>query len=288
MNNKPTRSIFTGVEEDVNEFFEVPLYPSKRDKGKLLSYVHKEFLQLFFRGGRELNFLELMEKIDRRIRDNMTGVVRSHSDQNWRFEQYPDTKPDPTRPGKEVIWVRNIVKHVRSPRSPDDEFNWFNHVPVCAGLCGGANDNQRAVDLIERCPDGYTFYEVKVSGGAGAPLHAAIELIGYALTYLIFREDKTLWGKESCEGLLTSPRIRLRVLAPKSYYREWLEHYEQPLQKFAKQFSAGIENFAAKRGVDMNFAFASLGNDFEPDIENDPDAVRNAIEQITVIGQARR
>ena len=163
----------------------------------------------------------LIEKMYEKVLSNWNGKRHSSSsEQNWRFESFPDIAENNGDP--EIKLERAIVRTQWTPN------NWANQVPTSSGLLGQHADKHRNIDLIHRCEDGaYELIELKVE--SNTPLYAAMEILQNAVLYIFYRERKKKLEAEVAEPkpILEARVLHLRVLAPCRYYEgyklAWLE-----------------------------------------------------------------
>ena len=211
-----------------------------------------------------VNGKTLVEKIYRQITDNWHGF-ESRGDENWRWE--PKTTIPKTR-SKEVILERLIVRTMGR--------EWVNQVPTSSGLTKVIKprqsfDKRRAVDLVHRCGNGqYEMIELKVDPKAGPPLFAAMEILQYGLLYTFYRvhlknlELKQLEAEKN--KLLVAEVIRLKVLAPESYYKN-KKGEDYRLGPLKGMINDGLKSFLTgkKFGFKMDFEFQKFHLDFALD-----------------------
>ena len=162
------------------------------------------------------------------------------------------TNINPNNPSRETRLEREIVQL--------DQNAWFNQIPVASGVLGSREDKRCAVDLIHhyRTPTGkehYALIELKVE--SDTPLYAAFEVLRYGLLYLVSRSSKLEDYSPKRLPLFAADGIHLRVLAPRKFYEGsklgWLE----------QSLSQGVNIFARKFEIEMDFAFLKLGINLE-------------------------
>ena len=179
----------------------------------------------------------------------------NRSAENWRFERQCDFSEENRSP--EVVLERTIINVV-------DEENWANQIPVDSGLLGGG----RNLDLAFRAGAVFELIELKVE--ANTPLSAAFQILFYGLTNAFFRVYSQSLNTEDLETpLLRATEIRLRVLAPKSFYErfhaqsDWLKELENKLDKGLQKFS---DNVLAETGMKITgFRFDMFPENFHWD-----------------------
>jgi hypothetical protein len=124
---------------------------------------------------------------------------------NWVWRE---ATPDHVTKSKEVALEREITKH--------DAETWTCQMSTSSGVQPGSLNRRRAIDLVRfNGNDQYAFVELKV--GSDNPLHAAFEILGYALAYLQARNKK--WKGEGSHNVFTAKQIELTVLGPEDWYK---------------------------------------------------------------------
>ena len=132
------------------------------------------------------------------------------------------TKLAPRNLSKEVCLERDLVRC--APNS------LANQIPVASGVCSSGRC-KRAIDLaVKSGPSEYALFELKVC--SNNPVHAAMELLGYAACYIAARRNISALGYNvNAKPLLAATVVHFRVLAPLCFYRgdlnwrclRWLE-----------------------------------------------------------------
>jgi len=156
------------------------------------------------------------------------GCPATTSHQNWRFNKHVDFQDKP-RPPK-VPLERTISSLTGN--------NWANQIPVDSGLiCDGA----KTLDLATINGNVAELIELKVD--SNTPLSAAIQILLYGLANVFFQINKQrVLPDGSASKLLEVKELRLRVLAPKTYYERfskvelWLKSFESCLDQGVKTF----------------------------------------------------
>lgn len=220
--------------------------------GKNPHYRHKETCQKLAASTLPtFDAKELIEKIYGKVLSNWKeGLHHRPSKQNWRFEAFPNMAENNADP--EIKLERAIVRIQDTPN------NWANQVPTSSGLLGQHADRHRNIDLIHRSVGGiYELIELKVE--SNTPFYAAMEILQNAVLYIFYRERK-----KQLEATVTEPKpileatvIRLRVLAPYSYY----EGYE--LAWLETKIRSGLNAYLAQKmpdlKIDLNLTHSLLG-----------------------------
>ena len=174
---------------------------------------------------------------------------------NWRRRQHPKVDPDST--SDEVTLERVITQTT--------DGNWWNQVPVDHTLLGVTK--AKVIDLIHRDGEGGREFEVieLKTGAADTPLSAAIQVLKYGIVYTFYRNRyEELFMEESTSELLNATRLKLIVLAPWDFYREfatcdWLVRFESSLHDALLH----ISTTSGLNLPEMSFQFQSFPNDFE-------------------------
>ena len=155
------------------------------------------------------------------------GCPQNRSRENWRFEKrrkFQDVERGPEVPLERTIAIVT------------DDDSWANQIPVDSGL----GKRARYLDLVFREGTTFEFIELKVA--SDTPLSAAIQVLLYGLTNAFFQEHSRQLKTESlATPLLHAEEIRLRVLAPRTFYDEfvlsdsWLKEFEKRLDQGVSQ-----------------------------------------------------
>jgi hypothetical protein len=188
----------------------------------------------------------IAEMLERMKANRAVGAVRTPSAENWRFNQQ-----------------LRLAAHNHSPETTlektiagvmDD--TWANQVPTASGLVDSVSGRRRSIDLVHRIARGeFEFIELKV--WSNTPLHAAMELMEYAVLYLFARLNVDARPTQKQE-LLEASVVHLRVLAPAAYYGnfcfDWLE----------EELTKGLTACITKNALDlaMDFTFSALPQKF--------------------------
>jgi len=170
------------------------------------------------------NNLERAWKLSRR---QPPEVVLGKSAQNWR-QMRPTKEHDKRKPERE------FEHRLADAGKNDEDWIWWNQMPIASGLVGHRADRTRAIDLVCKQRKAGTSYhrfiELKINRNAGAPLAALMEILRYGLVYFVLRKNQRAeWLKDtSLDSLIfKANHIDLCVLAPRSYYKDyqlaWLE-----------------------------------------------------------------
>jgi hypothetical protein len=172
---------------------------------------------------------DLMAEIERNVRTvrESEGAQLGKSEKNWR--ELSPTKQHETRRAE-----RDLEHKISNTVGlGDSEWIWWNQMPIASGLVGHRADRTRAIDLASRCkkdPSHYRLIELKVTPSSGTPMFAMIEIVLYALVYLVLRKnrgEKWLSVDWLRADIFSAKRIDLCVLAPVDYYEGydlgWLE-----------------------------------------------------------------
>lgn len=162
----------------------------------------------------------------------------------------------------------------------NEDKNLWNQIPVASGLVDNSNkDRRRAIDLVYQ-PDTtkqtYEFIELKVANNKiDTPKDAALEIIEYALLYLLSRQYMTTIGFSTNNEhlpILGTSSIGLRVLAEKAYYENWNGHTfltSDELSNVLNGFSAGLSKDLGE--LKMDFKFESFPSGFICPVINSPE-----------------
>ena len=205
--------------------------------------------------GRPVGFqaLPMLQEAYSRLLSNLNSsayfLFHGASKENWRFEKQLGIAPE--KPSSEAGLERAIVRAMGE--------RWANQMPTASGLWNDVADKRRAVDLVFAVGEkSFELIELKVKVKSDTPLRAAVEIVQYGLLYALARECDPE-EQQTEKALLRAKDVRLRVLAPTSYYTpyelSWLEH----------DLDVGLRNFSLKR-FDMPlltaFSFQAFPNDF--------------------------
>jgi hypothetical protein len=170
---------------------------------------------------------------------------RRASGQNWRFVLTGHIGEKNMSP--EVTLERAVARACKSLGRSD----WANQMPVASGVLDGRSHRRTAIDLVHRFDsDTFEFVELKV--GSDTPLHAAIEIIQYAMIWILSRRETQSLGYADIP-VLNAEAIRLSVLAPIPFYRD------MELAKLANDLSRAITILAAREArAAMSFEFQAF------------------------------
>jgi hypothetical protein len=186
----------------------------------------------------------LIARIEQNWRAGRDEHETAPSRENWRFRKAG--KMSPRNASAEVTFERDLAGLGGE--------NWANQVPTSSGLLGPHADKRRAIDLVERTGEGeYELIELKID--SNTPLFAALEILEYGALYVFSRMEAKALGYESgFSALLEAQCIRLRVLAPRSFYEfntnegpspyqlEWLKRTLQiATRHLAQQIGGGFQ-----------------------------------------------
>lgn len=142
-----------------------------------------------------------------RIVASVDRKKRSISPENWRLER----QDEPSHLRAEVSLEWKIIES-----APGD---WYNQVPVASGLVDHKLHKRCAIDLVRKADEkSFDFIELKL--GSNTPLFAAIELLQYALVWLLSGTEDygPRLGYLIPPTLLSAERVSLYVLAPPKFY----------------------------------------------------------------------
>lgn len=123
----------------------------------------------------------------------------------------------------EKVYEKSLIKECVA----DSDLSWANQIPVFSGITripeGGVS-----IDLAFKERDGvFCMYELK-TGATNDPLYGLIELLTYALGYLIIRRIVTLVPaaesaiRKRSNGMLDAQKIRWILLGTPNFYRRKL------------------------------------------------------------------
>ena len=190
--------------------------------GKALSSCPKEFSSRAL-----LNELITTLEDNLRTKRKSAGIKFGRSEHNWREEspreEHEDRKPERDLEHK----IANIAGR------NDQNWKWWNQMPIASGLVEHRSDRTRAIDLACRSKSDSTHYrliELKVNRNAGSPMFAMIEIVLYGLVYFVLRKNRgEEWLSEDWlnADIFAAQLVDLCVLAPGDYYHGyelgWLE-----------------------------------------------------------------
>jgi len=173
------------------------------------------------------------------------GCPATTSHQNWRFNKHVDFQNTPRPP--ELPLERTISSLTGN--------NWANQIPVDSGLiCDGA----KTLDLATISGNVAELIELKVD--SNTLLSASIQILLYGLANVFFQINKQrVLPTGSASELLEVKELRLRVLAPVTYYERfakvelWLKSFESCLDEGVKIFSERLMNPDYSRITQFSF-----------------------------------
>lgn len=205
---------------------------------------------------------QAMKRLESNLHDFDGGSDKA-SESNWKWEKSYTLSPKNKSPEK-------VLEKIATFAFGDD---WVNQVPTCNGLVPEGASACR-IDLAHRINrDNYELIELKFgldesSPGSNSPVSAAIELLEYALLYLLFRKRSLLGASPKKDHhLLRAKSIDLIVLAPIDWYSfktgsgkksqycfSWLE----------KSITDGLQSYLHQNSLNicMSFQFQSLPVEF--------------------------
>ena len=129
-----------------------------------------------------------------------TSTKCSRSLENFRWP-YPKTDLTKGNPSLEVSLERELIGALVAAHRTE----WSNQVPLISGIAGPHAFKRRAVDLVRKHNDDcFEFVELKID--SDTPVSAAIEVLTYALLWLLSRRDRQTLG------YLASPILKARSL----------------------------------------------------------------------------
>jgi hypothetical protein len=187
-------------------------------------------------------------------------LSRPPSKENWRWFvpklDYSDGHFSGKRKSFEVPLEREIIRASVDRRKGD----WSNQIPVASGIIK-ARGKKRAIDLVHKRGEA-AFDLIELKDKSNHPLHGAIEIIEYGLTWLLSRRDRERlrytkeWMKPSAD-LIEATDICLAVLATREFYGD------TDLSWLASGLDAGIYELGKRiGGVKMGFAFTQFPSGF--------------------------
>jgi len=194
----------------------------------------------------------LFTEIFGQIRSNWTTnrmEARWPSQSNWILRTAPKYTDHPTqRP--EVQLQKNIAIIFENE-------GWGNSIPTASGLIN-AGGRQMDIDLGHRITGGFVFIELKIQ--SNNPYDAAVQMLRYGATYLLYRLEPELASRFRGNEMLNARRIVLEVLAPDRYYRT----ADIDLSELEAQCDHQVRKLAAEcvGELDLSFRFAAFPPNF--------------------------
>ena len=185
------------------------------------------------------------------------------ADSNWKWEKSYVLSPKSKSPEKV------LEKLVTFAFGAD----WVNQIPTCNGLVPEGASACR-IDLAHRIdPESYELIELKfgwdeISPGSNSPVYAAIELLEYALLYLLFRKHSLLGSSlKKDHHLILAKAIDLVVLAPTDWYSYKTRsgmRAQYSLSWLEKSIADGLQSYLNQNNLElrMNFRFQALPIEF--------------------------
>jgi len=127
----------------------------------------------------------------------------------------------------ETVFEKFLANEPEATPKSGQTVKWANQIPIWSGI-RGPGGGRASID-IGYSPEGGKFwlYELKIKPKTDHPLYAIVELITYALGYLIIRKLAERWSdgdpvktriRSHDEDLLNASTILFAVLAPDQYY----------------------------------------------------------------------
>ena len=173
------------------------------------------------------------------------GPFRIPSRENWCLERVTTLAERNKSP--EVVLERAIAVVAENGSLE----NWYNQIPVASGLIDERANKRAAIDLIEFSEDRVAFVELKWE--SDTPAYAAVEILRYAMAYLLCRDNREEFGYED-KSLMFVDTVDLQVLAPAVFYDKC------DLQFLAMGIGEGLERLCADRtdNLKMTFEFRSF------------------------------
>ena len=212
---------------------------------------------------------ECMERLD----SNLEIIGADHvSQSNWRWMKSLELASHNPSPEKRL---EKLIAFLLDK-------NWVNQVSVCNGI----GPTACRIDLAHRLGETeYELIELKYAdtptGGSDYPLYAAMEMLRYAMIYLLFRKHNLPMQQSGEHHLLKAKEIHLVVLAPESWYCDstnnkdsvlnfgWLElALSHALQRYIDQEkSLAVDS--------MSFRFEGISEQFQENYRQMISAIEN-------------
>ncbi len=186
------------------------------------------------------------------IRSNWTTnrmEARWPSQSNWILRTAPKFTAHPTQ-RLEVQLQKNIAIIFENE-------GWGNSIPTASGLVN-TGGRQMDIDLGHRITGGFVFIELKIQ--SNDPYDAAVQMLRYGATYLLYRLEPELASRFRGNEMLKAKRIVLEVLAPDHYYRS----ADIDLSEFEAQCDQQVQKFAGEYvgALDLSFRYAAFPPEF--------------------------
>lgn len=186
------------------------------------------------------NGLQVVQRLYNAL-SNPNWVSENGSNWAWR-----STTPEfnPGNKSREVVLERMIVKTGSST-------DWTCQMSTSSGVQPRTRLNKRrAIDLVRRnAPDHYSFVELKVD--SDNPLHAAFEILSYALAYLNARNNRQKGSGH--HDIMAAKHIALIVLGPEAWYRDYKSE-EQGFKWLADNLKSGLNAMSGEK-PEFDFSF---------------------------------
>ena len=251
-------SILTGIGNLVDDWLKI------EPKGQPPHYRHRSAaLELTRRNAPITETRAFLEASYTQIDNNWLAAIdagySNPSRENWRWKRHPDLSPENKSP--EIRLERSIVSVCGD--------HWSNQMPTASGLVSAAADKRAAVDLVYReDPSTYSLIELKVN--SDNPLFAAIEILMYGLLFVWSRNNQEGLGYQvQVQPVLAATSVRLSVLAPITYYRDY------DLTTLSSTLNSGLVEFGERNAVPLGFEFCQLGTGYAANSK--PERIRSAI-----------
>ena len=171
--------------------------------------------------------IELEEKAE--AADKLEATQALRGDEHLRFEPIT-TITSAKQFDPETVFEKALAREV-SPLPPggltpgSETPRWANQIPIWSGICGPDDRGGRKANIdIGYSPEhgAFLLYELKII--SNCPLYAILELITYAIGYLVLRKltallpDQAKKIQKHDHGLLSADSITFSVIAPGDYY----------------------------------------------------------------------
>ncbi|PSH05041.1 MAG: hypothetical protein CXZ00_02470 [Acidobacteria bacterium] len=186
-------------------------------------------------------FQAILEQLQQNWKDGQLASPRKASGENWRWEKKLYISPN----------NKSVEKRCEKAIAATCGMEWVNQVPTASGLVNGSNEKHCNIDLVHRIsPIEYEFIELKYADGT--PLSAAFEVLKYGLLYVFSRKFHSALGYSlASKPMLAAKTVRLRVLAPASYYSGFQMSWLQ------SEFNAGLTHVTSSE-FEMDFQFETM------------------------------
>lgn len=200
---------------------------------------------------------DLLAKITANWQEAMRRSQRRPSVENWRFDKKPNFSK--RNASMEKILEKRIAKIT------GDEC--ANQIPTASGL-GDPRGRHCNVDLSERKGCEFDLIELKVDWNGGTPVSAAFQALNYGAIYLFWRMHlKQLMRSVQSQPVLSATALRLRVLAPRDYYRSNLGSLKWLQDALSRGISAMCQQHMGAALV-MDFRFDAFHEGFRHDFSD--------------------